>query len=275
MELTHSGQEVMNPDGPAWVEELRSLRKGQWIGGNIHFFSEVDSTNTRAREWALKGGGEGLVILADAQSRGKGRLGRRWESPPGVNLYASVLLRPPIPAVEAPQITTLAGVAAARALAHVSGLDARIKWPNDIVIHGRKVAGILAEMEMEGDRTRFVILGIGVNVNWEEAPPDLKGTATSLRIEAGKEFPRTLVADAIFAELGNAYALFLREGLSPGLQEAWNQRSWVNEKRVTALWEGQKMEGRVLGLDRDGALLLRDDEGQIRRLIAGEISLRM
>ena len=146
------------------------------IGREILFFPEVDSTNTKAREHSLKGAGEGVVILAESQSKGKGRLGRQWQSPPGVNLYASIILRPSISPAVAQQITLLAGMAGANALARATGLDARIKWPNDIFVHGKKVAGILSEMEAEGLRTRFIVLGVGVNVNWEkeDVPPEIR-----------------------------------------------------------------------------------------------------
>ena len=260
-----------------WIEDLREARKGRLIGGEVLFFNQVDSTNHLAREEALRGAGEGMVILTEFQSQGKGRLGRTWESPPGVNLYASIILRPPIPPPTAPKITLLAGVAGANALARVSGLDARIKWPNDIFIRGKKVAGILSEMEAEGERTQFIILGVGVNVNWEkeEIPPSLREMATSLRVEAGKEFSRAVVAAELFEELEREYALFPKEGFSSRLQREWNRLSWVNQKWATITVMDKKFEGQVLGLDTDGALLLIDQEGNTRRFIAGDVSLRL
>jgi BirA family biotin operon repressor/biotin-[acetyl-CoA-carboxylase] ligase len=177
----------------------------------------------------------------------------------------------------APKITLLAGVAAANALSRVSGLDARIKWPNDIFICGKKVAGILAELEGEGQRTQFVILGVGVNINWEkeEVPASLREMATSLRAEAGKEFSRALVAAELFEELGREYEIFLKEGFSSRLQKEWNRLSWVNEKRATVKVMDKVFEGRVLGLDPEGALLFIDQEGNTRRFIAGDVSLSL
>jgi BirA family biotin operon repressor/biotin-[acetyl-CoA-carboxylase] ligase len=260
-----------------WVEELREARKGKWIGREILFFPEVDSTNQQARDHSLKGAGEGLVIMAECQLKGKGRLGRQWQSPPGVNLYASIILRPAISPGVAQQITLLAGVAGAKALARVTGLDTRIKWPNDIFVHGKKVAGILSEMEAEGGGTRFIILGVGVNVNWqkEDIPTDLREMATSLRAEAGREFSRAKVAAEVFEELEKEYALFLKERFSPRLRDEWNQLSWINQKWATLTVMGEKFEGRVLGLDTDGALLLVNPEGEIQRFIAGDVSLRL
>ena len=268
---------ILEPGALNWVEELRQSRKGKLIGREILFFPEVDSTNTKAREHSLKGAGEGVVILAESQSKGKGRLGRQWQSPPGVNLYASIILRPYISPAVAQQITLLAGVAGANALARATGLDARIKWPNDIFVHGKKVAGILSEMEAEGLRTRFIVLGVGVNVNWEKegVPPEIREIATSLRAEAGCEFSRAKVAAEILEELEREYALFLEEGFSSRLREEWNHLSWVNQKWATITMMEKKFEGQVLGLDTDGALLLMDREGRIQRFIAGDVSLRV
>jgi len=259
------------------IEELRNLRKGKLIGREIYYFPEIDSTNRRAHDQGRRGAREGTVVLADFQSQGKGRLGRSWASPAGLNLYASIILRPPIPAKVAPQITLLAGVATAHALARASGLDTRVKWPNDIFLRGKKVAGILSEMEADNTKTQFVILGIGVNVNWPrgDIPPDLLEIATSLRAEGGREIPRTLVAAEIFEELEQAYTSFLQEGFSPRLREEWNRLSWINGKRVTVTLPDKTISGEALGLDTDGALLLLDQEGKTQRFIAGDVSLRV
>jgi len=259
-----------------WIDDLKALRRKKLIGREILFFPEMDSTNREARDRARKGAREGTVVLADFQSRGRGRLGRPWESPAGANLYLSVILRPLIPAAAAPQITLLAGVAAARALSAVSGLECRIKWPNDIFLRGKKLAGILAEMEGEGSKVRFVILGIGVNVNWrrEDFPADLGVTATSLHAEGGKEISRAGAAAGLFQELEKEYTAFLREGFSARLREEWNRLSWINGKQVTLSSPEGTLSGQALGLDTDGALLLLDEEGKTRRFIAGDVSLR-
>jgi BirA family biotin operon repressor/biotin-[acetyl-CoA-carboxylase] ligase len=259
-----------------WVDDLRQACKDRLIGKEILCFSKIDSTNREARDRAKGGAREGLVILADSQSRGKGRLGRSWESPPGTNLYLSIILRPPVDPSDAPQITLLAGVATARALSDVSGLKCLIKWPNDILLRGRKLAGILAEMEAEGARVGFVILGIGINVNWrrEDFPADLGVKATSLRAESGKEISRAAVAAQLLRELEKEYTAFIREGFSPRLKDEWNRLSWINGKEVTLSLPEGEISGRALGLDTDGALLLLDGKGKTRRFIAGDVSLR-
>jgi len=259
-----------------WVDDLRQACKDRLIGNEILFFSEIDSTNREAHDRARGGAREGTVILADSQSRGKGRRGRSWESPSGANLYFSIILRPPIYPSHAPLITLLAGVAAARALSAVSGLECLIKWPNDIFFRGKKLAGILAEMEGEGSGVRFIILGIGVNVNWrrEDFPADLGMTATSLHAESGKEISRAGAAAGLFWELEKEYTAFIREGFSARLREEWNRLSWINGKQVTLSSPEGALSGRAVGLDTDGALLLVDGKGKTHRFIAGDMSLQ-
>lgn len=268
---------TLAPSNPDWVEELRSARRGKRVGREILFYDRVDSTSRVGREYALQKAEEGLVILAESQAQGRGRRGRIWESPPGVNLYISILLRPSVPPAVAPQITLVAGVAGANALARTTGLEARIKWPNDLFIHGKKVAGILAEMEAENSAIHFIILGVGVNVNGtgEEIPSSLQGLATSLRIEGGRPFPRGLVAAGLLEELEKEYDFFLQEGFSPKQREEWNRLSCVNGKWGTVNIMDQEIPGQALGLDADGALLWIDVEGKMQRLIAGDISLRL
>jgi BirA family biotin operon repressor/biotin-[acetyl-CoA-carboxylase] ligase len=268
--------ETRESDDADWVEKLRNARKGNLIGREILYFERVDSTNRLGRELGRQGEKEGLVILAESQSQGKGRRGRVWESPSGVNLYISIILKPSLSPAVAQKITLLTGVAVANALTKTSGLEAKIKWPNDIFIHGKKAAGILAEMETEGSTIRFIVLGVGVNVNWkmEDVSPDLQALATSLQAETGKTFSRAQVASDILMELEKEYKLFLGEGFSPRLREEWNRLSWINEKWVRIQAIDQEFEGRVLGVDGEGALLLMDRKGEEQRFIAGDVSLR-
>jgi BirA family biotin operon repressor/biotin-[acetyl-CoA-carboxylase] ligase len=262
---------------PTWVIDLQKSRRARLLGKEILYLESVDSTNRRAREEALQGGAEGLTVIADSQSQGKGRMGRSWSSPAGINLYFSILLRPPLPPDRAPQLTLLTGVSSARAIRRVTGLEARLKWPNDIFISGKKAAGILAEMEGESSCLHFVILGIGINVNWvpESMPAELRETATSLRAEAGKEFDRGTLAHEMLEDLERDYALFRQEGFSEKMREEWNRLSLVNGKRATLTFLDHKISGEIKELDRDGALLFVDQEGITRRFVAGDISLRI
>lgn len=265
----------MNPI-PTWAEHLQKSRLDKLLGKEVLYFDTLDSTNRRAREEALRGAPEGLVVMAESQSQGRGRMGRLWSSPAGGNLYLSILLRPPLPPDRVPQLTLLAGVSGARAIRRITGLEARLKWPNDIFISGKKTAGILAEMEGEVSRLHFVILGIGVNVNWDpdRMPRELRETATSLQAEAGREFARDTIALGILEDLERDYDLFRREGFSERMRAEWNRLSLVNGKRVTLTFLDQKIDGEVRELDRDGALLFVDQEGKARRFMAGDVSLR-
>jgi BirA family biotin operon repressor/biotin-[acetyl-CoA-carboxylase] ligase len=261
---------------PTWITDLRKRRREKLLGGEILFLDSMPSTNRRAREEALRGVPEGTAVIADSQTRGRGRMGRPWSSPPGVNLYLSIVLRPPLPPERVPQITLLAGVSCARAVRRVTGLDARLKWPNDIFIRGRKTAGILAEMEGGQPRVNFVILGVGINVNWEaeKMPADLRETATSLRTEGGREFDRAALAGEALAELEKDYALFREEGFSEMMREEWSRLSLGIGERATLAFPGHEVVGEIRGLDRDGALLFTDAEGNTRRFTAGDVSLR-
>lgn len=263
----------MNQDFLNWVEELRRARQGKLLGRQILFFAQIDSTNTFARAQASRGAPEGLVVLADGQSKGRGRSGRTWISPAGVNLYMSIVLRPLIPLRKIPLITLVAGVAAAEALNDLSGLAVKIKWPNDLLIHGKKIAGLLAEGEGGNE---FLILGIGVNVNWSRAeiPEELQQVATSLYAEKGIEFSRTLVAQELLEKIEEAYLLFLRAGFSQELREKWEELSVVKHRWVTIRFLDEEYVGQALGLDGEGALLIQNAQGEIRRFRAGEVSLR-
>ncbi len=202
------------------------LLESERIGKKIISLQDTVSTNAVAFRMAEDGAEEGGVIIAERQTGGKGRLGRNWASPAGVNLYCSVILRPPIQPVAAPQLTFLSVIAVARAIEQLTPLKARIKWPNDILINGKKVAGLLNEMSAETDKVNFVILGIGVNLNMtqEQFPGDLRHPATSLFIENGVKADRTGFTRVMLHELDSLYSAFLAEGYAPARRE-WLERN--------------------------------------------------
>ncbi len=243
---------------------LKSLR----IGRKIISLSATVSTNAVAFKMADEGAEEGSVVIAECQSGGKGRLGRKWASPAGVNLYCSVILRPPIQPVAAPQLTFLSVIAVARTIEQLTPLQARIKWPNDILIEGKKVAGLLNEMSAETDKVNFVILGIGVNLNMSlvQFPEDLRHPATSLFIETGKKVDRTAFTRILLQELDDLYATFLREGYAPARKE-WLERSRLAGVLVTVTDHDKVKTGRVAGIDEYGALLL--DSGE--QILSGDV----
>jgi BirA family biotin operon repressor/biotin-[acetyl-CoA-carboxylase] ligase len=260
------------PDLPL-AEELRSGLSTRRIGREIRYLPETDSTNRQAYALGEAGAEEGLVVIADRQSAGKGRMGRSWVSPPGVNLYLSVLLRPPLPPHAAPQLTFASTLAVSRAIAAVSGLEPTHKWPNDVLIDGCKVAGLLNEMSAEADRIRFVVLGIGINLNMTAAqfPGDLRMPATSLLLAGGRPVSRALFARTLLEQLDSLYAEYLRSGPAP-IMAAWEARCDLIGKHVEVDESGSGMvRGTVAGLDRDGALLLTLTDGSTERILAGDV----
>jgi BirA family transcriptional regulator, biotin operon repressor / biotin---[acetyl-CoA-carboxylase] ligase len=242
------------------------------IGREIVFLEETDSTNLQAHEQGEAGGRHGLVVVADRQTAGKGRLGRQWVSPPGVNFYASVLLRPTFLPRQAPQLTFLSAVAVARAVQEVAGLSARVKWPNDVLVGGRKIAGLLNEMSAETERIHYVILGIGVNLNMraEQFPKDLRYPATSILLETGAPVSRTAFARALLRHLDSLYALYLAEGFPP-LRHAWEAHFDLVGREVEVDFRSTLLRGVVEGIDAEGALLLRREDGQLEKVLAGDV----
>lgn len=251
--------------------ELGPRLTGGWR--DVVWHAEVDSTQRVARELARSGAAEGTVVIAEAQTAGRGRLGRTWHSPPGTNLYCSILLRPALSIVRVPELALVAGLGVARA-ADGLGLHARIKWPNDVLVGGRKVAGILTEMEAELDRVHVVIVGIGVNVNAaaEHFPPYLSDKATSLAVASGAPIDRIGFTAGLLAELESCFARH-RDGGFAALRDEWERRSALTGRRVTVAGPHGDVAGEVSGLDDDGALRLVDASGTVHRIVAGEVTV--
>jgi BirA family biotin operon repressor/biotin-[acetyl-CoA-carboxylase] ligase len=246
---------------------------GSWR--EIVWRAEIDSTQHLARERARAGAPEGTVVVAEAQRSGRGRLGRAWFSPPGVNLYLTVVLRPARAPAVVPQLALVAGVAVADALRDVAGVDARLKWPNDVLVGGRKVAGILTELEGEAERVGFVLVGIGVNVNGAAAefPPELRATATSLRVACGRTVDRALLAGRLLAAFEARYGRFLAGGFA-AIRPAFEATAFLTGREVRVSGPDTTAAGRVLGVDDDGALRLAGAGGEMLRIVAGEVTLR-
>lgn len=243
------------------------------IGQRVEFLELTASTNADAFRLAEDGAIEGTVVLADSQSGGKGRRGRVWSSPAGVNLYCSVVLRPAIMPHEAPQLTFLSAVAVARAIELTTKLTPEIKWPNDLLVSGKKVAGLLNEMSAETDGINFVILGIGVNLNMtaDQFPDDLRHPATSILLESGVRIDRSRFAGIMLNELDRLYAAFLAHGFGP-VREEWQRRCNASGRQVQVSDSGTECTGgRFIGIDSDGALLLRSDDEVLHRITCGDV----
>lgn len=264
-----------DPDEQEFSVSLSQLLTTQSFGKPLHFFPTIDSTNTYAVKLAHQGASEGTTIIADEQTGGKGRLGRTWVSPPGVNLYLSLILRPPVSTGIAPQINLLAAVAVAEAIVQVCGLTPAIKWPNDVLIDEKKVCGILAEMQTEAGALQSLVLGIGVNVNAPLAafPPELRDKASSLFLIGGQMINRAAFTAALLTHLEKLYVLWIEKGF-PALRPAWEHyASGLISKQITVAAPEGTIVGTVLGLDSDGALLLRDSSGTPRRILAGDVTV--
>ncbi len=261
-----------SPDLPL-VEEVRQGLAVRVIGRELRYLAETDSTNRQAVAAAEAGAAEGLVIVAEEQSAGRGRLGRTWVSPPGVNLYLSVLLRPPLPPYGAPQLTFLSALAVARAIEALSGLQPTLKWPNDVLIDGAKVAGLLNEMSAESDQIRYVVLGIGVNLNMtaDQFPADLRAPATSLLLAGGRPVSRAAFCRELLEQLDALYDEFLRRGPAP-VMAAWEARCDLVGRAVVVDGRGAPpLRGVVAGIAADGALLLTLADGSTERVLAGDV----
>jgi len=255
------------------LHEVTAQLAGTTIGRRLEFFNLTASTNTDAFRLAENGAVEGTVVIADGQSGGKGRRGRIWSSPAGVNLYCSVVLRPAIMPHEAPQLTFLSAVAVARAIELTTNLIPEIKWPNDLLISGKKVAGLLNEMSAETDGINFVILGIGVNLNMTagQFPDDLRQPATSLLLESGSGVDRSRFVGTMLSELDRLYRDFQADGFGP-VREEWQLRCNANGHQVIVSDSGTDCTGGMfIGIDTDGALLLRSDDAVLHRITCGDV----
>ena len=245
------------------------------IGQVIHHFDSIDSTNRHAAELARRGAAEGEVVVAETQTAGRGRLGRSFFSPEGHSFYGSIILRPEIPPLRAPQITLVAGMAVAEAVEKHAGTRPGLKWPNDVRLGPGKVAGILTEMESDANRVLYVVCGPGINLNVPSAefPPELVAIATSILAATGRRVDRAAFAADLFGSFERLYDEFLSTGLVR-LRERWNAYSVLNGEWVSVEGAGETLEGRVLGIDEEGALRLEGRQGRITRALAGDVTLK-
>jgi BirA family biotin operon repressor/biotin-[acetyl-CoA-carboxylase] ligase len=244
------------------------------IGWRIHYFDEIGSTQQVAAEMAEAGAAEGTVVIAESQSAGRGRLGRSWHSPPGLNLYSTTILRPPLSPAEIPQLSLVAGIAAAEALAPVAPGLIGLKWPNDIWLKERKAGGIIAEaISDRNQRISCVLLGIGLNLNLpiSDLPKELRSTATSVRIATGTRCDRIEVARALFNRLNSRYREIQDRGFA-ALRSDYEKYFALYGKHVTVNEQGRCTDGIAKGIDNRGALILENESGETK-IVAGDVTL--
>jgi BirA family transcriptional regulator, biotin operon repressor / biotin---[acetyl-CoA-carboxylase] ligase len=250
--------------------ELTPLLNTHDIGRTIHYRDSLPSTNDLAFRLAQEGASHGEVVIAEQQTQGRGRRGRSWVSPAGLNLYCSVILRPELPPQRAPELTLLTAVAVAETLREAGG-HAYIKWPNDLLVEGRKIGGILTELSADPDVIQFVVIGVGVNLNARPShfPPELTSVATSLAQVRGHEVPRALFTAALWTRLEHWLDLHQERGFRP-IGEAWRALSETLGQDVLVRTERREFRGRAEDIDEVGALLVRTPDG-LERVVAGDV----
>jgi BirA family transcriptional regulator, biotin operon repressor / biotin---[acetyl-CoA-carboxylase] ligase len=248
---------------------------GHQMPWRVVYLGRTGSTNDVAREEARRGAGERLLVVAEEQTAGRGRMDRSWWAPPGTCLLMSLLLRPSIPALQSGRLTMCLGLAAVEGIEDATGVRAGLKWPNDLVFAGRKLGGMLAEAELDGERIAYAVLGLGLNVNLDfnapasGMPPDLAAAATSLSAALGRKVDRGGLLAAILTRFEDRYGRLLA-GESP--HGAWAARLITLGQRVAVSGAGGELAGVATGVTREGALLVRDDAGQEHTIWSGDVT---
>jgi BirA family transcriptional regulator, biotin operon repressor / biotin---[acetyl-CoA-carboxylase] ligase len=271
----HAGYRLVTVPDALHPDDLMSrLGKVKVIGRDIRVFQETTSTNDIIERFARDGLREGIVVFAEAQTHGRGRLGRRWISPAKKGLWFSILLRPEMRPQETTQLTIASAIAVRRAIVAQTGLAPEIKWPNDLLLEGRKVCGILTELHAELDRVKYIILGIGVDVNLEvtDLPPDLQEITTSLKAILGKPVSRPDLAVHVLRELDRDYQRIC-SGRFAEVADEWEAHCTTLGHELVILTGKRQIRGRAESLGEDGALLVRTEHGHLERIMAGDVTL--
>lgn len=258
--------DILTPD------MLRQRLRGSLFGKRIYHFFKTDSTNQVALELGHAGEPEGAVIIAEEQTAGRGRAGHSWHSERAAGIYATILLRPRLAPVQAPLLTMMAGLSARAAVQAATGLTVDLKWPNDLMISGKKLGGILTEMHAEPSQVRFVIVGIGINVNQQKFPAELAGASTSLRMETGKVQSRLEVLVQFLRQFESDYKELLSEGSAGVVKRFEAASSYARGKRVRVTNGRESFTGVTAGLEETGVLRVKRDDGEITLVIAGDVA---
>ncbi len=254
--------------------EILSSIRGSWAGREILYLDEVDSTNTAAKKEAENGAAHGTLVVSERQTGGKGRRGRVWDSPRGTGIFMTLILRPEMAPVHASMLTLVAALAVAGGIKECTGASSLIKWPNDIVMGGKKVCGILTEMSADPDCINYVAVGIGINVNREEFPEEIREVAASIFTETGKKTKRSLLISAVMAAFERYYEIFMKTADMSGLLEEYNGKLANCGRTVRVLDPAGEYSGTAIGIDREGELLVEMEDRTVRRVLSGEVSVR-
>lgn len=254
--------------------EIKSLMHTEWVAKEVLYFDTIDSTNTKAQELAEKGYPSGTLVVADKQESGKGRRGRSWVSPSGTGIFMTLMIKPDINPNNASMLTLVAALAVAKAITSVTGEEALIKWPNDIVINGKKVCGILTEMNAQFDYINHIVVGIGINVHNESFPEEISQMASSLMIEAGgKRFHRAQIIAETMSYFEQYYDTFLKTQDLSALVREYDELLVNRNKSVRVLDPKELFDGKAMGITPKGELIV--DTWESRKLVSsGEVSVR-
>jgi len=254
-------------------DRIKSVIKTELFANRIYAFWSVGSTNEFAYRRALQGEKEGTVVIAEQQTKGKGRKSRQWDSPFNRGLWFSLILRPELSASKAGLVPYLAGVSVAEAVENFLGLKPGVKWPNDLLLNGRKFCGILAEVEFENGKIKFIVLGIGINVNHKggEFPQEFQNQATSLRIESDSRIDRADFLAEVLLQLERSYTYMKVNGFKDTITK-WKKRCPQFGKGVVIIQDDGKYQGIFEELDDEGCLLLRTEDGELKKIVAGDIA---
>ncbi|MGL6297641.1 MAG: biotin--[acetyl-CoA-carboxylase] ligase [Methanobacteriaceae archaeon] len=251
-------------------DEIKKSLKSKYIGSEIYYYSEVDSTNNLAKRLAENDAVEGTIVISDTQNRGKGRRGKKWESPTG-GIWLSVILRPKISPTKAPLITLATGVAVAKTLGNI-GVDAKIKWPNDVLVDNKKISGILTEANAKFNTLDYVVVGIGIdtNLNPETFPEELRANTTTLKRELDKEIDDLEIIPKLLKEIEDVYDLFKGEEYEEILGQ-WRKLTQTIGKNVQIRQPlGKVLEGYAIGIDKEGVLIIELEDGSFKKIVSGE-----
>ena len=254
--------------------EIKSRISTKWAGREVHCYNRIDSTNNAAKIAAEQGSLHGALFLAEQQSSGKGRRGRGWVSPPGTGIWMTILLRPQLEPSYASMLTLVAALSMSKAIEANTGLEAQIKWPNDVVVNGKKVCGILTEMSAEMEQIHYVVIGLGTNVNIEEFPEEIQDKATSLKVEGKKEVERVPVICAFLSYFEKDYENFMEHRNLSGLLEQYNKRLVNCGREVRILDPKGEYSGTAKGVNQTGALVVVKEKGETAVITSGEVSVR-
>lgn len=271
--VPHSGYKLLETPERLVVCEIKWNLKTNFLGKEIHSYESVTSTNDIAYELAEKGAKEGSVIIANEQTKGKGRLGRRWESPPEGGIYLSCILRPDISPNEVPKIALVAAISAVKAIRKFSGLEALIKWPNDILLSDRKAGGILTELKAEMDRVNFVILGIGININTSKKAVPEGATSIKEESKSKSDFSRVEFTKILLQALEEEYVKFKEKGFASFREELKSYSSALGRDIMISASHKKNVRGKAVDIDETGGIVVELEDGSLKTFLSGDVTL--